>query len=46
MNEAAVYLGLLGEEELETWLEVVGGDSSGELPKSLSRLVRAALQHR
>ena len=48
VNEAVVYLGLLGEEELEAWLEEDGGlpatdSSSGKLPNCQSRLVRPAL---
>lgn len=44
VNEAVVYLGLLGGEELEVWLEEIGGDtgansSSEKLPQSLSKLV-------
>lgn len=45
VNEAVVYLGLLGRAELEAWLEAAGGDPVAEslplkLPQSLSRMVR------
>lgn len=49
VNEAMVYLGLLGRAELEVWLEEGGGDpaadpSSLKLPKSLSRMVRRMIE--
>lgn len=44
VNEAVVYLGLLGRAELEVWLKEAGGDpaaeaSSVKLPKPLSKMV-------
>lgn len=48
VNEAVVYLGLLGVEELETWLQEDAGvpaaeSSSGKLPNLQSRVVRSPL---
>lgn len=50
VNEAVVYLGLLGRAELEAWLEEASGDSAAEplplkLPKSLSKMVRNHASH-
>ena len=50
VNEATVYLGLLGRPELEEWLEEVGGElgsesSSVKLPKPLSRMVSFSSGH-
>ena len=42
VHEALVYLGLLGQEELEVWLEETSaetGGSSNKMPKSLSKPV-------
>ena len=50
MNEVAVYLGLLAEVELETWLDKVGGEQSsqalsGKLPVPLSQAVSGGVTH-